>query len=105
MNAGKHGVIWDGHQPYFYCESDADASCLNYAYCGCDEWSEDHANLHERVPQTECLYLPWLEAEDHTYLDLPWTEDGEPIQPRPGEIDVKWNGESYEWSYADGGTY
>lgn len=94
-----HRVEWDEHRPYFTCEGDADSICRNYPSCDCDIWSEDHEHPYE--PQTECLYLPWLEEDGIDSELVYFDDDGEPIQPPDGEIEVSWNGDSYSWVYTD----
>ena len=98
---GVHRVTWDGHSPTFHCDSDETANCRNYANCECESNSEEH-QAHERVPQDECLYLPWLDAgAEYPAWETPWDDDGEPISPPDGEIVVIWNGEGYDWFWKD----
>jgi len=120
-----HRITWtlerDSVHGTFHCDAPADAECRSYAdpkICGCELMSPEAAPpapdgsrrwrhlaydpaadddvWHEHDRTGSCSKLVWFD-------DLTAQESycGDETPPRDGPIKFEWDGEGYDWCYAD----
>ncbi len=107
MSGHLHHII-DG---VAVCTAPVDAACRVYPACDCEHFTPDlHGDTpapgHERVPQTTCLLLDWVNGPGD--LALSYAADDlvgmtGTIWP-DGAIDTTWEDDYLTWDYAEPGV-